>query len=279
MSDESRLRYRVLANGVEMPVIGLGTGDLDDEAAEAVVAAGIRSGYRLIDTAYAYGNEIGVGKGVRASGVPRSELFVESKLNGEWHGFAEAQAACRDSLERLGLDYLDLYMIHWPLPSQGRYIDAWRGLIRLNEEGLARSIGVSNFKPAHIERLYSETGRRPDVNQIHLNPALTRDEARAYNSAHGIATQSWGPLGRGDGLLEEVPIVDIAHAYRRTPAQVVLRWHLQLGLTPLPKSASVERVRQNLDIFDFELAPADVARLSSLDKGDGETFDSDVFGH
>jgi len=268
-----------LAGGARMPVLGLGTWPMDDAAAEAAVVEAFGRGYRLVDTAYAYGNERGVGAGVRASGVPREEAFVTTKLNGEWHGEREAGDALRASLDRLGLDYVDLYLIHWPVPWRDRYVDAWRGLLRLRDEGLARAVGVSNFKPAHLDRLIEATGVAPEVNQIQLDPTVARAAAREYHAAHGIVTQSWGPIGHGRGVVEHETVRRIADRLGRTPAQVVLRWHLDLGLTAVPKTATPGRMSENLDVFGFSLTDADHADLAALDRGEDAATDSDTTGH
>jgi 2,5-diketo-D-gluconate reductase A len=252
---------------------------MSNAEAEKAVAKAIEAGYRLIDTAYAYDNEAGVGRGVRASGVPRDEVFITSKLNGEWHGVAEAQLAFRESARRLGVDYLDLFLIHWPLPKKDRYVRAFEGLVKLLQDRHVRAIGVSNFKPAHIERILAETGVTPDVNQIQLNPSVTRDTVRAFNAAHGIATESWGPIGAGGNLLAHPSITRLAEQYSKTPAQIVLRWHLELDLIPIPKSSHLERQRANLQVFDFSLTPDEVATLSALDRGERAAVDSDVAGH
>jgi 2,5-diketo-D-gluconate reductase A len=268
-----------LGHGAVIPRLGLGTWPLRGAEAERTVARALDAGYRLVDTAYAYGNERDVGRGLRASGVPRDELFVTSKLNGEWHGEREAQEACARSLEQLGLEQLDLFLIHWPLPRRDRYVEAWRGMIRLLEDGSVRAIGVSNFKPAHLQRLLDETGVTPDVNQIELNPYVSRAAARAFHAEHGIVTESYSPLGRGGRLLEDPAIVRVAERQGRTPAQVVLRWHLELGLVAIPKSRDPERLRENLEALSFELPPEDVAALSALDQGEAAATDSDVAGH
>ncbi|GAA4195010.1 aldo/keto reductase [Streptosporangium oxazolinicum] len=268
-----------LVNGADIPQIGLGTWPMSDEEAEVAVADAVEMGYRLVDTAYAYRNEVGVGRGLRASGVPREELFVTTKLNGEWHGYDAAQEAYQASLDRLGLDYADLYLIHWPLPRKDRYVEAWKGMVKLLRDGRVRAIGVSNFKPAHLDRLLAETGVVPDVNQIQLNPFFTRDELRAYDAKHEIATQSWGPLGQGGDLLEQPVVTAAAERHGRTPAQIVLRWHIELGLITVPKSSSPERMRANADVFGFTLTPEEVAELSSLDRGEAAATDSDSVGH
>jgi 2,5-diketo-D-gluconate reductase A len=267
-----------LLSGHSMPRIGLGTWPMRDDAL-IVLPKAVELGYRMFDTAYMYKNEADVGRALAASGVEREELFITTKLNAEWHGVDLVREAFAGSAERLGVEYIDLFLIHWPNPDRDQYVDAWRGLVQLREEGLVRSIGVSNFKPAHIDRVIEATGIAPDVNQIQLNPWLTRDALRTYDRAHGIVTESWGPLGQGRGLLEEPLIGEVAERYGRTPAQVVLRWHMELGLTTVPKSSSVERMAENIAIFDFQLDSADVALLSSLDRGEAAAVDSDVFGH
>jgi 2,5-diketo-D-gluconate reductase A len=268
-----------LEHGALMPRVGLGTWPMGDREAERVVAEAIGLGYRLIDTAHAYGNEAGVGRGVRASGVAREDLFITTKLNAQWHGVREAHEAFAMSAERLGVEHIDLFMIHWPNPRQGRYVDAYAGLVELMEAGRIRAVGLSNFKPAHIERVIAATGVVPDVDQIELNPRVTREAARAYNAEHGILTESWSPIGKGGDLLAEPAIAQIAVRHERTPAQIVLRWHVEIGAVPIPKSSHPERLRRNLEIFDFALAPAEVEAISALDRGEAAAVDSDVYGH
>jgi 2,5-diketo-D-gluconate reductase A len=268
-----------LAHGVAMPALGLGTWPLDNLEAEATVAAAIAAGYRLIDTAENYGNERGVGRAVRASGVGRDELFVTSKFDGRWHSVEGVRKAFARSARRLGLERIDLFLIHWPLPARGRYVEAWRGLIRLLEDGDVRAIGVSNFKPAHLERLLAATGVAPHVNQIQLNPWIVRAAERRFHAAHGIVTESWAPIGKGGDLLAEPAVVRAARRHGRTPAQVVLRWHLQLGLVAIPKTAHPRRLVENLDVFDFALDADEMAEISALDRGGEGVVDSDVFGH
>jgi 2,5-diketo-D-gluconate reductase A len=262
-----------------MPALGFGTSPMGDAQAESAVAAAIRAGYRLIDTAENYRNESGVGRAIRSSGVDRDDVFVTTKFNERWHGEAEAQQAFANSAERLGLEPIDLLLIHWPNPQRDRYVDAWRGLIQLLEDGKVRAIGVSNFKPAHLDRLLGETGVTPHVNQIQLDPRHARAEERRYHAAHGIVTESWSPLGAGGDLLAEPTIVDLARRRSKTPAQVVLRWHVQLGLIPIPKTSRPPRMVENIDVFDFELDEAEMGELAELD-GHGEPIvDSDRFGH
>jgi 2,5-diketo-D-gluconate reductase A len=270
-----------LNTGAPIPQIGLGTWPLtDDEARDAVVAAA-EVGYRHIDTATRYGNEAGVGEGVRRSGLAREEFFVTTKLDGEFAG-EDADAALHAALERMGFDYVDLLLIHWPLPQVDRYVETWRVFERLRAQGYARAIGVSNFKPAHLERLAAETSTVPAVNQIQLSPAIPRHEQRAYDGAHGIVTQSWSPLGGRSGagaLLGEPAVTRVAERLGRTPAQVVLRWHVQHGLVVIPKSSSADRMRENLDLFTFELSADDLAELATLDGGPDAGVDSDTDGH
>lgn len=276
MSDTTTVDLR---SGVVMPRIGLGTWPMSNDEAEIAVSSAIEMGYRLIDTAFNYKNEEGIGRGILQSGVPRDELFITTKFNVEWHGIDLVRDAWRGSAARLGLDYLDLLLIHWPNPARDRYVEAWRGLARLHDDGAVRSIGVSNFKPAHLTRLIEETGVVPDVNQIQLNPRLTRDDTRGFDDDHGIVTESWSPLGQGRGLLQEEAVLGLAARLGRTPAQVVLRWHLELGLVAIPKTASPLRMAENLDVFDFGLTSEDVAALSLLDRGEAAAVDSDAFGH
>jgi 2,5-diketo-D-gluconate reductase A len=269
-----------LLHGAETPRLGLGTWPMDDDAAEVAVAAAIGLGYRLVDTAENYGNERGVGRGIKASGVPREELFVTTKFNKRWHGVELAAEAFELSADRLGLEYIDLLLIHWPNPQQDRYVQAVQGLARLLEDGRLRAIGTSNFKPAHLQRVIDETGIVPDVNQIQLSPTVTRESSRAFHERHGIVTQSWSPIGgQSNDVLREPVVVEVAERHGRTPAQVVLRWHIELGLTTVPKSSDPDRLRQNLDIFDFSLSADEVSAISALDRGDAAGADSDAFGH
>jgi 2,5-diketo-D-gluconate reductase A len=269
-----------LLHGALMPRLGLGTWPLQDDQAQAAVVTAIESGYRLIDTAENYGNERGVGAGIRASGIAREDVFVTTKFTKYGHGVDLVAEAFAASAERLGLDYIDLLLIHWPNPAQDRYVQAWRGLAGLLESGRVRAIGTSNFKPAHLERIIEETGVVPDVNQIQLSPLLTRPDARAFHEAHGIVTESWSPIGGvGVEALRDPLILRLADEYERTPAQIVLRWHIELGLITVPKSADPIRIAQNIDIFDFELSEADVAAISALDRGESKAADSDRFGH
>ena len=268
-----------LANGVAMPHLGLGTWPLNDREAAATVARALGAGYRLVDTAENYGNETGVGEGIRASGVDRREIFVTSKFNVNWHSVEGVQQAFANSARRLGLDYIDLFLIHWPNPAQDRYVDAYRGMIRLLEEGKIRALGLSNFKPSHIDRLIAATGVVPHMNQIQLNPRIGRRAERDYHAAHRIVTESWAPIGKGGDMLQEDAIANAARRHGKTPAQIVLRWHVQEGLIPIPKSSNPERIVENLHVFDFTLTAAEMAAISALDRNGAGAADSDRQGH
>ena len=268
-----------LAHGAAFPQLGLGTWPMTgDQARDAVVQA-IQTGYRRVDTAERYGNEAAVGEGIRASGLAREEIFVTTKFNAQWHGEDLAQQACRAAAQRLGMDYIDLMLIHWPNPWLNQYVAAWRGLTKLLADGSVRAIGTSNFKPSHLERLLEETAVAPDVNQVQLDPTLTRAETRAYHEAHGILTEAWSPLGRGGAVLEAPVITELADRYAKSPAQVVLRWHMDLGQAAAPRSSNATRLAENLDIFDFRLTGQEVAAISSLDRGESAARDSDSEGH
>jgi 2,5-diketo-D-gluconate reductase A len=269
----------MLHDGNPMPQIGLGTWPLNDQEAASVVATAIAAGYRHIDTADRYGNERGVGQGLRDSGLPREEIFVTTKLDGTYQGEDRAIGGLEQSLRRLGLDYVDLLLIHWPLPQRDAYVSTWKTFAQLAASGKARSIGVSNFKPAHIDRLLAETGVRPTVNQIQLNPQITRPEQRTYNTAQGIVTVAWGPLAPGSELLSHPTITALASTYGKTAGQIVLRWHIELGLVAIPKSANATRIAENIDIFDFALTADEVQRISALDTGAHRGVDSDTTGH
>lgn len=267
-----------LANGVKMPLLGLGTWPMNDAEAAVAVAQAIGIGYRLVDTAENYGNETGVGEGIRASGIPRDKIFVTTKFNRKWHSVDGARQACDLSLQRLGLDYIDLLLIHWPNPDQDRYVEAFAGLVRLLEAGKVRAIGTSNFKPAHLQRLF-DRGFTPHLNQIQMDPYHRRDDLVAIHRQHGIVTESWRPLGNGNTMTSDPVVTAIAAAHGKTPAQVLLRWQTQQGFVTCPKSADALRQGQNLDIFGFTLSDADMAALNGLDRPDPDMFDADEFGH
>ena len=269
-----------LRNGADIPVLGIGTSPLRGEDSVQQIRAAIEAGYRLIDTAENYGNEEAVGEGLRASGIARDEVFLTTKFNRRWHSIDGVRQAYDASRKRLGVDYLDLMLVHWPNPDQDRYVDAVQGLQKLLESGDLRAIGVSNYKPKHLQRVLDETGIVPDVNQIQLSPYSTRDDCRAYHDEHGIVTESWSPLGASGGELRKDPtIARIAAAHDKSPTQVVLRWHIQLGLVVIPRSSNPGRIAENIEVFDFELSNEEMTTITGLNRGDAEVTDSDVFGH
>ncbi|WP_372700077.1 aldo/keto reductase [Arthrobacter sp. JSM 101049] len=267
-----------LANGAEIPMIGLGTWPMDDTEAGAAVLHAIDAGYRLIDTAENYRNEEGVGQAIARSPLARSELFVTTKLNAEWHSFEGVRTAWRHSIERLGLDYIDLLLIHWPNPAQGTYVDAYKGLAKLLAKGKVRAIGTSNFTRSQLTELMDATGVVPDVNQIQHSPLWMRADDIAFHQEHGIFTQAWSPLGRG-AVLDAEPVTTAAAAHGVTPAQVVLRWNLQHGASPIPKSTDPERQASNLDVFSFELDAGQMAAIDALDGTGPAPADPMAFGH
>ncbi|GAB3500109.1 aldo/keto reductase [Nocardiopsis coralliicola] len=257
-----------LNNGITMPQLGFGVYKVDDGEAEQAVGMALEAGYRSIDTATLYRNEAGVGRAVAGSGLDRGDVFVTTKLWNTDQGYDAALAAFDASLDRLGMDYVDLYLIHWPCPEKDLYVETWRALERIYSEGRARAIGVSNFQPAHLDRLRAETATVPAVNQIELHPRLPQAELRAYDAGAGIATEAWSPLARARGLFDAPQLLSVARKHERSPAQVVLRWHLQLGVVAIPKSVTPDRIRENLAVFDFALDPADMAALAELETGE-----------
>jgi 2,5-diketo-D-gluconate reductase A len=269
----------VLRRGAQMPLIGLGTWPMDDREAESVIADAISAGYRLIDTAENYGNERGVGLGVKAAGIDRADMFITSKFNRQWHSVAGVAEAFEKSAERLGVDYIDLFLVHWPNPDQDQFVEAWQGLIALHEQGLVRAIGTSNFTPAHLARIIDETGEVPDVNQVRVTPRAAQKVIRAADADLGIVTQSWSPLGQGNDLLRDATIDDIATRNVCTPAQVVLAWHLSHGLAVVPKSSDPTRLRENLASADVHLSHAYLEILDAMDGTEPVEPDPDVFGH
>jgi len=257
-----------LKDGHSIPQIGLGVWKADDAQAAEAVRVALQAGYRHVDTAAIYGNETGVGEGVRTAGVPREAVFVTTKLWNDAQGTDSVRKAFDASLKRLGLDYVDLYLIHWPAPRKGLYLDTWRAFIRLKEEGLVRSIGVSNFMPEHLDRIINETGVTPVLNQIELHPGFQQTALRAAHAKHGIITQAWSPLGQGQ-LLDHPALKAIAAKHQRTVAQVILRWHLQSGFVAIPKSVTPSRIKENFDILDFALDADDLAAIAKLDDKNG----------
>lgn len=264
-------------DGHRIPQLGLGVWQDNDEQAAAAVRCALQAGYRLVDTASIYENEAGVGAGVRESGIERAEVFITTKIWNADQGYQAAQDALHASLERLGMDYVDLLLIHWPVPSRDLYVDTWRALIKLREQGLARSIGVSNFRADELHRLFKETGQLPAVNQIELHPWLQQAELRTANGVHGVRTQAWSPLGQGKVLADPL-IAGLAAKHAKEPAQIILRWHIQHGVLVIPKSSNPERIRANADLFDFALDEDDMAALAELDRGERIGPDPDTFG-
>ncbi|MGW2021078.1 aldo/keto reductase [Streptomyces decoyicus] len=274
----SKVPSITLNNGVAMPQLGFGVWQVEDDQASTAVGHALDAGYRSIDTAAIYGNEEGTGKALAASGIPRDELFVTTKLWNAEQGHDATLRAFDTSLAKLGLDYVDLYLIHWPLPSKDLYVETYKAFEKIHAEGRAKAIGVSNFLPEHLERLLGETSVVPAVNQIELHPQLQQAESRAFHARHNIVTEAWSPLGQGKGLLEDPTIAGLATKHDKTPAQVVLRWHLQLGNVVIPKSVTPSRIAENIDVFDFELDDDDLASLAGLNTGnrlgpDPATFD------
>ncbi len=249
-----------------MPALGLGVAELSDDETERAVSAALEMGYRLIDTASVYGNEAAVGRAIAASGIPRAELFITTKLANADQGITSTQNACKASLERLGLDYLDLYLIHWPAPQLGKYVDSFGGLIQARAEGHTRSIGVCNFTEDHLETVIDLTFVTPAVNQIELHPLLNQAELRAANAEHDVVTEAYSPLAVGR-LLDNPTVTSVAAEYSRSPAQVLIRWSLELGNVVIPRSAKPERIAENLDVFDFELAAEHMDALNGLNDG------------
>lgn len=253
-------------DGNSIPRLGIGVWQIPDDATVGVVSSAIKAGYRLIDGAFIYGNEVGMGKGIAQSGVARDDLFVTSKVWNSEQGYDKARRAIEASLKRIDLDYLDLCLIHWPCPSKDQYVDTWKAFIDAQKDGQVRSIGVSNFNPDHLDRIIGETGVSPVLNQIEVNPRLVQTQMRAENEKRNIVTQAWTPLGQ---LLSfDAPaILEIAQRLNRTPAQVILRWHIQLGVSVIPRSTEETHLKQNLEILDFTLTEADMAAINALDEG------------
>jgi len=268
-----------LNDGTTLPAIGFGTAGLRGEDAVTATTSALEAGYRLIDTAVNYENESEVGEALRRSGVARDEVLVTSKIPGRDHGYDDAIASTKGSLERLGLDHLDLHLIHWPNPSRDQYVDAWRALVDLREQGLVRSIGVSNFTAEHLDRIIDATGVAPAVNQIELHPLFPQPEMQRVNEERGVITESWSPLGKRQAPLDEAPVRAAAEVHGVTPGQVILRWQVQQGNLPIPKSATPSRQRENLDVFGFELDDAEMEAITALGRSDGRLFDGDPDSH
>ncbi|MEA2214079.1 MAG: 2,5-diketo-D-gluconate reductase [Solirubrobacteraceae bacterium] len=265
-----------LSDGEQIPQLGFGVFQVPPaETAEAVTRA-LLTGYRHIDTAAAYRNEGAVGQAVHAAGLGRDDVYITTKCFNDHHGFEQAKRALRESLDRLEMDYVDLYLIHWPVPSQDKYVDTWRAFIELQHDGLARSIGVSNFQQPHLERIIAETGVTPAVNQIELHPRLQQVGLRREHADRGIVTEAWSPLAQGV-VLDDPPIIEIARSHGKSPAQVVIRWHLQIGNVVIPKSVTPERIQANFDVFDFTLSDAEMRAIEALDAGQRTGPDPDTF--
>lgn len=272
---ESTVPTHTLHDGTELPALGFGTAMLKGPRGVEAVVSALEVGYRLLDTAFSYENEGAVGEAVRRSAVPREEIVVSTKLAGRHHAHDDAVDAVHESLYRTGLDYLDLVLVHWPNPGRGLYVEAWGALVELQQQGVVRSIGVSNFLPEHLDAIIEETGVTPVVNQIELHPYFPQAEQRAADARLDVRTESWSPLGRASDVLEDPVIREIARAHGKTVPQVILRWHVQLGAVPLPKATSPARQRENIAVFDFALSDEEMMAVSSLGRPDGRNNDQD----
>ncbi len=265
-----------LRGDVEIPQLGFGVFQIPPADTAEIAARALLAGYRHIDTAAAYSNEAGVGQAIHAAGLERSDVFVTTKCFNDDHGFEQAKRALKRSLDQLEMEHVDLYLIHWPVPSSDKYVETWKALIELQADGLARAIGVSNFQPAHIERIEVETGVQPAVNQIELHPLFQQVGLRREHADRGIVTEAWSPLAQGQ-VLDDPALTAIAEAHGKTTGQVVIRWHLQLGNVVIPKSVTPERIEQNFDVFDFELTPEQMDAVEALDAGTRIGPDPDTF--
>ncbi len=262
-------------DGHQVPALGLGTYQIRGGEGLDQVLTAIQDGYRLLDTSTNYDSEGIVGEAIRRSGLPRSDFFVTTKLPGKYHHYADALMMIQESLFRMGLDYFDLYLIHWPLPKRGLYVEAWKAMITAKKMGLIRSIGVSNFEPEHLDKIIEETGVTPAVNQIEIHPYWVQERMVRANKERGIITEAWSPLGRGNDALKESTITELGEKYGKTPAQIILRWHAQREIIPIPKSRNLQHQRENLAIFDFELTKVEIERINRLEKVDGRIDDQD----
>jgi len=265
-----------LRGDVEIPQLGFGVFQVPPEDTAEATTLALQAGYRHIDTAAAYGNEAAVGQAVRAAGLDRSEVFITTKCFNDDHGHQQAHKAFKASLDRLEVDYVDLYLIHWPVPSKDKYVETWQAFTGLQAEGVVRSIGVSNFQPAHLRRIIDETGVTPAVNQVELHPLLQQAGLRREHAELGIVTEAWSPLAQG-AVLDDPVITEIAETHSKTAGQVVIRWHLQLGNVVIPKSVTPERIEQNFDVFDFHLSEREMAAIEELDAGQRTGPDPDTF--
>jgi 2,5-diketo-D-gluconate reductase A len=275
-SSTSRIPNVALNDGETIPQLGFGVFQVPPEDTAEVATQALQAGYRHIDTAAAYGNEAGVGQAIHAAGLDRSDVFITTKCANDDHGYEQAKRALRASLDHLEMEHVDLYLIHWPVPAHDKYVETWKAFIDLQAEGLVRSIGVSNFQPAHLERVIDETGVTPTVNQVELHPRLQQVGLRRVHADLGIVTEAWSPLAQG-AVLDDPVITQIAEAHDKTPGQVVIRWHLQLGNVVIPKSVTPERILENIDVFDFYLTDEDMAAIEALDAGERTGPDPDTF--
>lgn len=268
-----------LNDGLKVPAIGFGTYSLKGEEGVKSIASAMDAGYRLIDTAYNYENEATVGRAIKQSSIAREELLISSKLPGRYHAQDKALVAIQESLYRADLDYYDLYLVHWPNPKKDMYVEAWQALIEAKKRGYIRSIGVSNFLPEHNERLIKETGIAPSLNQIELHPFFDQADQREQDAKHGIVNESWSPIGRGNDAVQDIlkdeNILRIAETHGKTPAQIILRWHVQLGSIPIPKAGSLQHQQENINIFDFELSTEEMQVISAFNRTDGRLWDQD----
>jgi diketogulonate reductase-like aldo/keto reductase len=275
-SSTSRISNVALNDGETIPQLGFGVFQVPPEDTAEVATQALQAGYRHIDTAAAYGNEAGVGQAIHAAGLDRSDVFITTKCANDDHGYEQAKRALRASLDRLEMEHVDLYLIHWPVPAHDKYVETWKAFIDLKAEGLVRSIGVSNFQPAHLERVIDETGVTPTVNQVELHPRFQQVGLRRVHADLGIVTEAWSPLAQG-AVLDDPVITQIAKTHDKTPGQVVIRWHLQLGNVVIPKSVTPERILENIDVFDFVLTDEDMAAVEALDAGERTGPDPETF--
>lgn len=266
-------------DGLELPAIGFGTYKVNGFAGVDTIVSALEVGYRLLDSAFNYENEGIVGRAIKESDVPREDIIVASKLPGRHHQYDQARIAIEESVARMGLDYIDLYLIHWPNPSQGKFVEAWQALVDAREQGIVKHIGVSNFLPGHIDMLTRSTGVTPAVNQIELHPYFQQTEQRAYDDAHGIITEAWSPLGRANQMLKDPTILKLAEKHGVSPVQLILRWHLQLGDVAIPKSTNRERQRANIDLTGFSLDEQDMREIAAMDNPEGRSFAQDPHWH
>lgn len=269
------MEHYILSDGFKISKIGFGTAGFKGSDGTRRIEMALNNGYRLIDSAYNYENEGAVGQAIRSSGIPRDQITVTSKLPGRHHAYDAAMKTIEESVMRTGLDYIDLYLIHWPNPKEDKYVDAWKAMIDAQKAGLIRSVGVSNFLPKHIERLEKETGVLPVINQVEMHPYFNQTEQREFDASKEIITQAWGPVGQRNETLNEKVITEIADKYDKTAAQVVLRWEIQLGVLPIPKSSHAGRQFENIDIFDFELSEEEMKNINGLSREDGRNNDLD----